>query len=1675
MSELEQPAAPIDEDKLPIQTEYHAQPVRDVPESDPKLDIRDDETSGLITLQRGTSNTYVVLVQGIANLEWKSQKRWETWMPWLDGMGLKDDHTVKAYHYDIASQDPAIFSITGIEKEAGKLLEGLTSNEEQEPTRRYIFVALDIGGILIKKTLISASLEPTKYGDLDYRTSGLVFVSCPHRTSTIEEAEDYIGTLVSLNSHFPSNSMRKIRELAQAVQAINRDFLETKYLIRAVICNIVSPRIRNIVTEDKTDNKSEADSDSDSDSDEESTVEEQSVPDATPEDTPASLLGSSCSWFAIPFELVLPTQISYLEVTTASIRSDAEILSPEHSGRLKLALDAARNAEMDMAMHCVALSRAPPLYPPERLLCETPLGDCPEALLTSDPYRQWLDQRGTCVLHLHGTSDVSAMTQQLAGRLNSWKNGEDSAVFFEFSRRDIRFRSIKACLSSMLAILCSRFCHLYPKYICDLIEGAYCKHDAILDNLYAALMSIRIQDNGRGLTFIVNRLEECDESREWLVKRLSMQRNHHHRYRFAWIISSQGSDAIKSDLSGWPAIDIDGHSLTRDMHLQDQLPLPPYLACRFWPFSEGELAILASLQSEAVHDSVADTADGKSHAVMARSCLRYLRDPAVQAQMQALCNNAALTRPPLYTDHQKLISYATSYWPLHYQLSGDDRPFQSAVDFFADPPSRNTWSNAQYLLCNPGSWLERCYLSPLPLMAMHGLDDLVSEWLGREEDCKLLQLDGALAVREAVRRGHVSTARLLLAAVDLNEFALADALTAAASFGEGGMIHELAEKASTIDGFQWPRLLLMRLAFLGLHSTARLLLDSGEQVDPPDQAHGSASLHSAAFWAHEMTLQVLLAAKPDLNYSNENGVTALHFAALLGSADSIRLLLEAGAAIEAQTDYSMTPLQVALHAGNIGAFEILLEAGADPNQGKHGRWDVKEEMKPLFYCAYNGLVEETKLLLAYKADINVKYWDGKLSAAYFAVDRGHVEVAELLLQSGADANENPPRWDLILLAAASDSDETRSLAMVRLLLDHGARIEDEDNSSSWRSTALSRASGTENTEVVKLLLDEGADVNHRGKGSDTPLYSACYTCQLANVRLLITSGANVNEEPEDPDEWSPIHACYDSAEIVKTLLDNGADPSRLAGRESCLHLAVRNHQADTVRVLLAHRPKIDLELTVESPAYDEDDNYTALCVACHSVKSAKIVRKLLDAGANANHQTKLGKRPLDICVQAGSTAVARALLEYRVPVDSVDNDGNTPLHHVSSSTERGLIELLVRAGLDPWELNDKGITPFRRAVEVGNYAVVKYLLSRDSIHNRFLDGSPSLVRSACQNGDLQTLKALVSAGADLRSIDSMPGATGLLVTAIDKWKRPNQELVEYLVTTGGVNINGPGLFGYPLIAACVRSHEEQVQYLLNHGADVNLQDSTGRTALHVASVRGVLTVVEALLSAAGEHSTASATPKDRMGRTAVHFAAASGNWDVFQRVSSLYDAKELTEPDYDGWTPLFWALRNQKSSADIVQHLIEHGADPWARDQDGNGSWSPVKLAKYIGAPEDVQVALRDSSPRRDKNSSEEFSHDSQPAQYQSGWVCDSCRLGIFGIRYACQTCEGYDLCFRCYMSRERFHSDHAQDRWVEKGSEFEDDTPSSDKGDDESIASSNELSLVSSGSEMDSSDTGSS
>ncbi|KAL4949672.1 ankyrin repeat-containing domain protein [Aspergillus filifer] len=1627
----------------------------------------DEKLSGLSTLQEGTSTTHVILVQGIANAGSPGQDEAELWQPWLSSLSLWNDNTIQSYHYDIVSERPSIFSKDGLKQEATRLLDSLghyKDNETRATERRYIFVALDIGGILVKQSLILASMKLSTYGNLDYKTCGLVFASCPHRASTLTQTEDYVAALLSLNEAFTCNLVSKVTGLAQAIDGINREFLETKCLIRATVCNLISPRIRAIKTGNYKETVETDSNQDDKESEENDSVgENETCQDSMEREgfsTPSSL-ASPCLYFSIPFELVFETQVSYEDLIRGPRDQRESTLAPNAKDEMSSALQDAQKTETDADLHCLALSQASPLYPPALPPLKPLTHEQSDMILGSPPYKEWLNQRGTTVLHICGTSGVSTISRRLNERLGTTQNGDSNlqrgrTIFFEFNRRDIRFNSIKTLLATIIATLVSRFGHNLGGSWDSTMREIYNYQSWSVYDLQQILWLLQPNDGTGEVTIFISRLDNCDESWLWFVRRLGKMTRRHEK-RLAWIISSEGDEDIKSNLSEWPTLDLDQlaggdvHGLADGLLAQVQTTLMTSTtdAMTFSSISEisvrplgpDELTILTSPYNGAdgwAQPSAAGNEEKmQNHARMAQVCLRYLARPEIQEQMRAFCEcNVSLTRAVHFTDRSNLIFYATSHWPTHYRLSETYRPFQDAMNFLNDEATRNTWAEVQYVLANPATRLGRAYLTPVPLMAMHGLDDLVLDWMSRERNSKFFHADLRLALNEAMCSGNISTARLVLPIVDADPTALSDAIVGAARLGSQEEVNELVQRASKMEEFPWPSQLLHRLAFLGIHQAAETLLDDGVTVEQDDGSLGIPPLHHAARYGHLETINVMLKAEVNINQKSKDGGTALSRAACNASPETLRLLLEAGADIATPNHKGATPLMKALAWGYIDNFQFLLEAGADPDYGKDGVDDPLWASKPLVYCAYFGLVEETKLLLKHKVNINCSL--GALSALYLAVDEGHVEVAELLLEAQADPNENPIGYDLLLIRAVSEPDEAKAISLTKLLLDHEARIDEEDNSSSWRPTALTRAAGTDNTELVKLLIERGANVNHTKKGSNSPLFVACWSGETENVRQLIKAGAVINEQREN-DEWLPAHASYDNHEIMQILLENGADPTLLSNRENCLHLAIRYEKSDVVKVLLDHRPKLDLEVMVDPPFYDGDDDYTALSIAC-SLGNAGIVRQLLEADANRNHQTKLGKRPLDISIEVCSLAAADVLLEYRTPIDYTDEDGNTPLHRISAATPQDLVKRLVNAGINPSVTNNNGVTPLRIAVATGNTDVAKYLLSKNPNFNCFLNGAPSLVHLACKNGDLTTLKLLADNGVDIKGVESMPDSDGLIVTAINGEQAPNQELLEYLVKTVDADINARGsTLEHPVNAACAHKYLPHLQFLLENQSDPNIEDSCGRRALHVACTYRdpVPELVDCLLSA-GVQTKVNGTPiKDKLERTPVHFAASSGDWEIFSRVTELYDTSELTKPDADNWTPLFWALLTRDVDIRIIKHLIDNGADTRTPVITNNKKWSLLQLALFIGVPNDV-IALLPQGRSRKRNA---------PRGMSFNFFCDSCGSNIYGINYCCASCTDYNLCFRCYPSRQKFHLLHDGDEWIETGPVYEENESSSEGG----------------------------
>ena len=89
------------------------------------------------------------------------------------------------------------------------------------------------------------------------------------------------------------------------------------------------------------------------------------------------------------------------------------------------------------------------------------------------------------------------------------------------------------------------------------------------------------------------------------------------------------------------------------------------------------------------------------------------------------------------------------------------------------------------------------------------------------------------------------------------------------------------------------------------------------------------------------------------------------------------------------------------------------------------------------------------------------------------------------------------------------------LALARLLVKHGARINEPDGFGS----ALSQAAWANRIEMARWLVEQGADVHARDRFSQfTPLHWAALT-ETGNAELvdvLIKNGANVNAEGGEP-------------------------------------------------------------------------------------------------------------------------------------------------------------------------------------------------------------------------------------------------------------------------------------------------------------------------------------------------------------------------------------------------------------------------------------------------------------------------------------------------------------------------------------------------------------------------------
>lgn len=174
----------------------------------------------------------------------------------------------------------------------------------------------------------------------------------------------------------------------------------------------------------------------------------------------------------------------------------------------------------------------------------------------------------------------------------------------------------------------------------------------------------------------------------------------------------------------------------------------------------------------------------------------------------------------------------------------------------------------------------------------------------------------------------------------------------------------------------------------------------------------------------------------------------------------IASLLDEGVALDMRDERGQTALLIATHANNIEAARLLIEAGADVNAK-----DAIQDSAYL-YAGARGHLEILRMTLSHGADLKSTNRYGG-TALIPASERGHVETVKTLIEAGVDVNHvNNLGWTALLEAIILSNGGARHQAIVKLLIDRGARTDIADNDGV---TPLQHARTRGYDEIVGLL------------------------------------------------------------------------------------------------------------------------------------------------------------------------------------------------------------------------------------------------------------------------------------------------------------------------------------------------------------------------------------------------------------------------------------------------------------------------------------------------------------------------------------------------------------------------------------------------------------------------------
>ena len=633
-------------------------------------------------------------------------------------------------------------------------------------------------------------------------------------------------------------------------------------------------------------------------------------------------------------------------------------------------------------------------------------------------------------------------------------------------------------------------------------------------------------------------------------------------------------------------------------------------------------------------------------------------------------------------------------------------------------------------------------------------------------------------------------------------------------------------------------------------------------------------------------------------------------------------------------DNGRTPLHIVVENGNttMTAFFVSIGAALDAED--------KSGMTPLDIAAVKGNIDIARILAMAGSNIHHIMPDGT-SPALIALNKED-GLLKALLNPFSIKQKNINGQTILHVAAL-----VGNASAIEPILDAGVDKAEYDNDGKTAlDLALNRTYSLIHAEVVEKLILAGAssteelyrrlapavrssNYNTRNSDGTTLLHFTAHEGYSGFVAFLLKK--NVDVDAKNSSGSTPLHEAtrMGHKNVLTLLIEAGADINAQDAEGNCaLHIATpKNQYMDILELLLLHKA---------NPNLRDGHGNSPMHIAIILNREPATIKLLLENGADISIRNIEGKTPLYIAVQDERLVYIPLLLEYGASIFAVDNKGTTPFERALLEDLRSLQELITPETV----LQADGAGNTLLHIVVDNRAgidTIKLIIDKKAIINaRNKEGDTALHKAIRQNyRDICEL--LLSYGADIFTPNAQ-GESPLYLTFLSSGGFRDWVLTpEILQIRDGL---GNTVFHY---VVQWQQLDEYIPRLISMGADIEAANATGETPLFMAVSKDLQSTTNILI-----RSGASIAARDVLGNSCLHTAV---RWNAQKAASVLISAGiEIDSHAQNGKTALHDAVR--LGMVDIESILINNGASLEVRDADGTTPLVEAIMARLSASVE---------------------------------------------------------------------------------------------------------------------------